>query len=1252
MVGRRIVRKNRRGSKTNRVSMENLERRLQLSVSFSSQVLFSTGTSTGTTLTPQALITADLANNGRDDIITVGNTTGTQGEVSILLSNGNGTFAPAETYAVQSSPSAVAAADLRGNGTLDLVVANKGSNTISVLLGNGNGTFQSPETFATGNSPAAVVVADFNGDGVPDIVTADSGKVMSFLAGVDVSGHGNGSFQNAVTIGGGVANYISLAAVDLRGDDMMDLVGVDGSGNGVGVRLGNGNGTFGPTTVYPIAPTGSNSPLPFQLATASLGDGADPDIILDNYADASVGVMKNPDNGSGALDSPATEFSIGSNKPFGIATGDITGDGSVDIVTADYNPAQGDLPEGNVTVLLGNNNGTFQVQPVVSNLISNGGDSLIAVGDFEGDGNADIVVGHNYGQVGVFTNQGDAAAASKLVFSQGPSSITAGNSFTPTLIVDVENSSGSILTTGSSQITLSVNGPGTLGGVVTAESVNGVATFSGVSLNTAGLYTMTATDETFDITPAVSSNFTVSPAAADKLAITTQPTIATVGLTISPSLVVDVEDQFGNVIADSDSILVTPTGPGTLSGSTTVQADNGVATFNGLSATAAGTYTLAVSDLSESLTGATSGNLTVFSDSPAKLVFAPFSGPVTAGTGITGGFTVSVENGAGVVVTADNSNVTLGVNSGPGSLIGTLTVQAVNGVATFTGISINTAGTYTLSASDTADAVPTVDLGSFTVLPAGPSQLSFVTQPSATTAGVAISPALVVEVLDTFGNVVTSDSDNIALSVASGPSTSLLGALSEVAVNGMATFSDVVLNTAGTYTLTAADASNNAVSSTTSDPFAITPSAPFQLAFVVPPNNIAINDADSASVAVEDQFGNLISSDNANMTLSIVAGGSSSALTGSVNATAVNGVADFNDFSINAVGTYTLEVTDTADNITGTFSPLVVATPVTPAKLGINLQLNPAPLHVGAAIGTVQVIMENKQGTPLPTFITPAYQTVYLVLTTKGGTLTSVGTNASTVVNGTAMAVVNNSGTATFIGLTVSNLDGSFAFKAYDPNPSPAKTTLSVTSKSFSLSPEAIAIGTEPVASVAAGTKINPPVTVVVESANGGVVHNANSSVKLSVLNTSDAVVATYTAAAHNGVATFSNIDVDKAGNYTLRATSGTFAAVTSSSFTVTPAAVSKLVFQTQPTNITTGGTLGPIMVDLEDKFGNIETTDTGTNVSLNLSPTKTFVALSVNDLNGAATFSNVVVNTTGAFALVATADGKTAKSKTFKVTA
>jgi len=135
-------------------------------------------------------------------------------------------------------------------------------------------------------------------------------------------------------------------------------------------------------------------------------------------------------------------------------------------------------------------------------------------------------------------------------------------------------------------------------------------------------------------------------------------------------------------------------------------------------------------------------------------------------------------------------------------------------------------------------------------------------------------------------------------------------------------------------------------------------------------------------------------------------------------------------------------------------------------------------------------------------------------------------------------------------------------------------------------------------------------------------------------------------------VATFSNIDLDKAGSYTLRATSGTFAAVTSSSFTVTPAAVSKLVFQTQPTNTTTGGTLGAIMVDLEDKFSNIVTTDTGTNVLLNLSPTKTFVAVSEADLNGVATFSNVVVNTTGAFALVATADGKTAKSKTFTVTA
>src|SRR5688572_27522957 len=77
-------------------------------------------------------------------------------------------FAPAVSYAVGTNPQAVAAADFNGDGKLDLVTANAGSNDVSVRLGNGTGGFGAAGHFATGAKPLSVAVGDFNNDGKLD----------------------------------------------------------------------------------------------------------------------------------------------------------------------------------------------------------------------------------------------------------------------------------------------------------------------------------------------------------------------------------------------------------------------------------------------------------------------------------------------------------------------------------------------------------------------------------------------------------------------------------------------------------------------------------------------------------------------------------------------------------------------------------------------------------------------------------------------------------------------------------------------------------------------------------------------------------------------------------------------------------------------------------------------------------------------------------------------------------------------------
>src|SRR5439155_1568662 len=98
-------------------------------------------------------------------------------------------FDPRRDFPVDVFPSSVVVADLNGDGWLDLVCANAGTNaqpghTLSVLLGNGDGAFGPSRNFAVGPRPISVAVADVNGDGRPDLVSANySGNTLSVLLG-------------------------------------------------------------------------------------------------------------------------------------------------------------------------------------------------------------------------------------------------------------------------------------------------------------------------------------------------------------------------------------------------------------------------------------------------------------------------------------------------------------------------------------------------------------------------------------------------------------------------------------------------------------------------------------------------------------------------------------------------------------------------------------------------------------------------------------------------------------------------------------------------------------------------------------------------------------------------------------------------------------------------------------------------------------------------------------------------------------
>src|SRR6202034_872683 len=118
-----------------------------------------------------------------------------------------------------------------GDGKLDLVLGNAGSNSVGVLLGNGDGTFEAPVTYGSGGiEPLAVALGDVNGDGIPDLIVTNAFATGSQGGDSEVSvmlGNGDGTFRSPVSYDSGGYYARSVAVRDMNGDGHLDIVVVN-----------------------------------------------------------------------------------------------------------------------------------------------------------------------------------------------------------------------------------------------------------------------------------------------------------------------------------------------------------------------------------------------------------------------------------------------------------------------------------------------------------------------------------------------------------------------------------------------------------------------------------------------------------------------------------------------------------------------------------------------------------------------------------------------------------------------------------------------------------------------------------------------------------------------------------------------------------------------------------------------------------------------------------------------------------------
>src|SRR5437016_3824855 len=504
-------------------------------------------------------------------------------------------------------------------------------------------------------------------------------------------------------------------------------------------------------------------------------------------------------------------------------------------------------------------------------------------------------------------------APTQLAFLQQPENLLAGHQFSQTVKVRADDAHGNKVASFTGNVTVALaNNPGgaTLSGTTTVAAVDGIAIFSDLGLDKTGAgYTLTASASGGGPVAPTSAAVDVAPGPATQLDFTVEPTTATAGTALAPSLRVTALDAAENLVPTfTGNVTVAfggTSGEGsTLGGTTTVAAVNGVATFGDLTVSQTGTgywFTASATGLAR----AASSAFDVTAGAATQLVFSTEPRTTVADHQISPAVKVRALDALGNPVPRFTGSVSIAAGNNPGgcTLGGTTTVVAVNGALPDALLSFSQTGTgywFTASATGLARAAS----NAFAVTAGAATELVFGTEPGTTVANHQISPAVKVRALDAFGNIAAGFTGAVGIALGSNPGGATLSGTTPVgAVGGIATYLDLSVNKAGTgYTLTA---SASGVPSVTSTAFDVTPGAATQLAFTVQPANPKAGAEVSRAVqrTTRDGAGNPVPGYSGNVTVTLGNNPGGSTLGGTTAVATVNGVASFSTLTLDKTGT-------------------------------------------------------------------------------------------------------------------------------------------------------------------------------------------------------------------------------------------------------------------------------------------------------------------------------------------------------------
>lgn len=250
-------------------------------------------------------------------------------DVRIFMNKGDGSYDNFTIHPMPngSRPSTNEGADFNLDGHIDVAVGSSGNDQVTVFMGNGDGTMNAPSDYTTDRGVRGLAVLDLNGDGYMDIATANRDASNVAL----LQNTGNGTFVLTQRSDTGATGETAAAAADANEDGILDLfVGSYGLHNQhdgeIILLLGDGNGNL---TFHKKVPVGGSS---WMITTGDVNGDGHVDVVSANSQSDNFSVILG--DGEGNLSEPVTYDSF--RFPLAIDLGDLDGDGDLDVVTSNF----------------------------------------------------------------------------------------------------------------------------------------------------------------------------------------------------------------------------------------------------------------------------------------------------------------------------------------------------------------------------------------------------------------------------------------------------------------------------------------------------------------------------------------------------------------------------------------------------------------------------------------------------------------------------------------------------------------------------------------------------------------------------------------------------------------------------------------------------------------------------------------------------------------------------------------------------